>query len=450
MKNKTHKLILTVLTMSTVLAFAACGNTDTAMESEPLETVETAESTETSTLEKESGDGKTESAAKADGTEVLPVTEVSASVTEKTEAESTVDIRQTVSQENFGTGENDKTGGTSGYTYTEMNETMYAKNAVNVRNLPSTNGTKLGRLKKNNEVAVTGRCNETGWYRISYGDGEAFVSDKYLSNEKNSGTAGATNTTSVAKNIGSASTDFLTPEGFLNTNNPIVAAAYAEYGENIAICEDGTVLDASTWQILGHIDGVHSASENSSFLTDGYDRAAAEEVWKCMNEERVAEGRNPLAWDEDIYNFACQRASLLVTDYSHNGCGSYGENIYNSTGLPSSGELIHLSWYLSPGHHANYLDSRYGSGACAVYVYNGSVYAVENFALASVPNEQITGEPENTESELIGEIDNGTYWTASNGVTLFIRSDGLTSVTMSNEHTPEECKAALDEYNASH
>lgn len=148
MKNKTHKLILTVLTMSTVLAFAACGNTDTAMESEPMETVETAESTETSTLEKESGDGKTESAAKADGTEVLPVTEVSASVTEKTEAESTVDIRQTVSQENSGTGENDKTGETSGYTYTEMNETMYAKNAVNVRNLPSTNGTKLGRLKK--------------------------------------------------------------------------------------------------------------------------------------------------------------------------------------------------------------------------------------------------------------------------------------------------------------
>ena len=111
MKNKAQKLILTVLTMSTVLAFAACGNTDTVMESEPMETVETAESTETSTLEKESGDGKTESAAKADGTEVLPVTEVSASVTEKTEAESTVDIRQTVSQENSGTGENDKTGG---------------------------------------------------------------------------------------------------------------------------------------------------------------------------------------------------------------------------------------------------------------------------------------------------------------------------------------------------
>lgn len=111
MKNKAQKLILIVLTMSTVLAFAACGNTDTVMESEPMETVETAESTETSTLEKESGDGKTESAAKADGTEVLPVTEVSASVTEKTEAESTVDIRQTVSQENSGTGENDKTGG---------------------------------------------------------------------------------------------------------------------------------------------------------------------------------------------------------------------------------------------------------------------------------------------------------------------------------------------------
>ncbi len=282
--------------------------------------------------------------------------------------------------------------------------------------------------------------------RIVYDDREAFASDKNLSSEK------ITKTASVTQDTNSASTDFLTPEGYLNPNNPIVAAAYAKYGENIAISEDGTVLDASTWQILGQIDGVPSASENnnSSFLTDGYDRTAAEEVWKCMNEERVAEGREPLAWDEDIYNFACQRAVQLVTDFSHNGCGNYGENIHYRTGIPYSGESIHMSWYYSPAHHANYLDSRYGSGACAVYVYNGSVYAVENFALASASNSQTTEEPENTESELIGEIDNGTYWTASNGVTLFIRGDGMVSVTMSNEHTPEECKVALDEYNTGH
>lgn len=425
MKNTTCKLILMAVTISTVLTFAACGNTDREEVAEDQKIVETTESTETSTPEPES--------APEAITEVLQVTEEA------------VDIATDISPENAGTRE------TAGYTYTEMNETMYAKNSVNVRSLPSTDGEKLGSLKKNNEVTVTGRCKETGWYRITYGDGEAFVSDKYISGERSLETTGATETANVANTTGSGSTDFLTPDGYLNPNNPIVAAAYAKYGENIAISEDGTVLDASTWQILGQIDGVPSASDNnSSFLTDGYDRAAAEEVWKYMNEERIAEGRNPLAWDEDIYNFACQRAQQLVSDFSHNGCGNYGENIHYRTGIPYSGESIHMSWYLSPGHHANYLDSRYGSGACAVYVYKGSVYAVEDFALASGTNPQITSEPENTESELIGEIDNGTNWTASNGVTLFIRSDGLVSVTNSSDHAPEECKAAVDEYYATH
>ncbi len=69
------------------------------------------------------------------------------------------------------------------YTYTDMSKTMYAKSAVNVRSLPSTGGTRLGSLSKNQEVAITGQCNETGWYRISYNGGEGFVSNKYLVDE---------------------------------------------------------------------------------------------------------------------------------------------------------------------------------------------------------------------------------------------------------------------------
>ena len=334
------------------------------------------------------------------------------------------------------------------YTYADLNKTMYAKNSVNVRSLPSTRGTKLGSLKKNNEVTVTGQCNETGWYRIVYGDGEAFVSNKYLSDEKAA-------ETSVAKNTSSGQTDFLTPDGYLNPNNPIVAAAYEKYGENIAICEDGTVLDAATWQVLGKIDGVPGSSSDE---TGSFDRAAAEDVWRYMNEERVSEGLNALEWDENIYNFACQRAQQIVTDFSHNGCGNYGENIEYQGGTTANGWSVHMLWYLSPGHHANYLNSAYGSGACAVYVYNGMIYAVENFALASNSNAQTTSpdaQPDSTneesqqETEVVGEIDYGTTWTASNGVSVFIRSDGLVSVSGAG-HTEEECKAALDEYYAAH
>ena len=345
---------------------------------------------------------------------------------------------------------------TGAYTYADLNKTMYAKSSVNVRNLPATSGTKLGSLKKNNEVTVTGQCNETGWYRIVYDDGEAFVSNKYLSDEKVA-------ETNIAKNINSSQTDFLTPDGYLNPNNPIVAAAYEKYGENIAICEDGTVLDAATWQVLGKIDGVPGSSSDE---TGSFDRAAAEDVWRYMNEERVSEGLNALEWDENIYNFACQRAQQIVTDFSHNGCGNYGENIEYMSAAIANGSTIHSAWYYSPGHHANYLNSAYGSGACAVYVYNGMIYAVENFALASGSNAQTTSpdsqpgsangtgsETTNGESqqetEVVGESDYGTTWTASNGVSVSIRSDGLVSVS-SVGHTEEECKAALDEYYATH
>lgn len=70
------------------------------------------------------------------------------------------------------------------FTFTDLSATMYAKSSVNVRNQPNTDGEKLGGLSRAQEVAVTGQCNETGWYRISYSGGEAFVSDSYLVNEK--------------------------------------------------------------------------------------------------------------------------------------------------------------------------------------------------------------------------------------------------------------------------
>ena len=69
------------------------------------------------------------------------------------------------------------------YTYTDMSATMYATQTVNVRNLPSTDGEKVGSLSANQEVTITGQAS-TGWYRIEYNGGEAYVSDKYLSDTK--------------------------------------------------------------------------------------------------------------------------------------------------------------------------------------------------------------------------------------------------------------------------
>lgn len=69
------------------------------------------------------------------------------------------------------------------FTVVDMSMTMYANQSVNVRSGPSTDYDKLGGLSANDEVKITGQA-DTGWYRIEYKGGEAYVSDSYLVSEK--------------------------------------------------------------------------------------------------------------------------------------------------------------------------------------------------------------------------------------------------------------------------
>ncbi len=60
--------------------------------------------------------------------------------------------------------------------------TMYAISNVNVRASHSTNSEKYEMIAVGTEVSVVGHT-ENGWYQISYGDGFAYISDDYLSEE---------------------------------------------------------------------------------------------------------------------------------------------------------------------------------------------------------------------------------------------------------------------------
>lgn len=101
------------------------------------------------------------------------------------------------------------------FTYTDMSATMYGQKSVNVRSLPTTDGEKIGTLSMNQEVTVTGQCNETGWYRIIFtpqggtsNGSEAFVSNNYLGANKVEVQAeipsgnGGTDTTAASTNDG--------------------------------------------------------------------------------------------------------------------------------------------------------------------------------------------------------------------------------------------------------
>ena len=70
------------------------------------------------------------------------------------------------------------------YTYTYMSATMYASQTVNIRTLPSTDGEKVGSLSANQEINITGQCNETSWYRFEYNGQTAYVSNNYVSDTK--------------------------------------------------------------------------------------------------------------------------------------------------------------------------------------------------------------------------------------------------------------------------
>lgn len=73
---------------------------------------------------------------------------------------------------------------TPAYTYTDLSKTMYAQQSVYIRDLPSMEGNKLGVFTPNQEVAVTGQCNETGWYRIDYNGAIAYVSNDYIADNQ--------------------------------------------------------------------------------------------------------------------------------------------------------------------------------------------------------------------------------------------------------------------------
>lgn len=70
------------------------------------------------------------------------------------------------------------------YTYANLDKTMYAKQSVNVRDLPTADGNKLGGLSYAQEVKVLGQCNETEWYKIEFNGGVGYVSNSYLIDEK--------------------------------------------------------------------------------------------------------------------------------------------------------------------------------------------------------------------------------------------------------------------------
>lgn len=213
----------------------------------------------------------------------------------------------------------------AGYTCTEMTQTMYAKSAVNVRDLPGTDGNKIGSLKASEEIAVTGKCDQTGWYRFELNGTTGYVSDKYIVSEKP-----AANTVAAAGNNNTAG----------NTTQQNTAAPAA------------TPTPAQT-----------TTTGTTDTSGEYFDRAMAEQVFALVNEERVANGIPALIWSEDMYNIAVQRC---YENDAHEGVRAGTTENYSEG--QQTAEEIYQSWHDSPGHHDTYMRPNYVYSAVAVRI----------------------------------------------------------------------------------
>ena len=119
------------------------------------------------------------------------------------------------------------------YTYTDMSATMYATQTVNIRTLPSTDGEKVGSLSANDEIAITGQCNETSWYRFEYNGSTAYVSNNYVSDSKIEVAAAepaASIEAAPAQETASAGTSSGVPAGVLDVTT-LPREQWLDYGE---------------------------------------------------------------------------------------------------------------------------------------------------------------------------------------------------------------------------
>lgn len=289
MKHRTHKLaakaVATILCAALMLT--ACGSKETTSNETAVTETTSVESTEMTSTEAAVAEPTAEPAETPTESEAAPT---------ETPAESPAPaVEPTAAPVETAD---------AGYTYSELNQTMYAKSAVNVRDLPSTDGKKIGSLKASQEITVTGKCDQTGWYRFDLNGTTGYVSDKYIVSEKPVSNVAANTTTAGNSNTAGNTTT--------NSSEPY------------------------------------------------FDRAMAEQIFALVNADRVANGLNALEWSEDDYNIAMQRC---CEDDGHNSMrGGTSENY--AFGYTSAQDA-YQGWHDSTGHRNNYLNATYTKSAVA-------------------------------------------------------------------------------------
>ena len=319
MKHRTHKLAAKAVAaiLCAALMLTACGSKETT-------------SNETASTETTSA-----TATEATSVESTEMTTTEAAV-EPTEAPTETPAESPAPAVEPTAAPVETTAVSTGYTYSELNQTMYAKSAVNVRDLPSTDGKKIGSLKASQEITVTGKCDQTGWYRFDWNNTTGYVSDKYIVSEKP--------VSNVTANTGNSNT------------------AGNQYASNTVDDTFGITEEQIENFMKTHGDGATGNTTTTTSKDAYFDRTMAEQVFAMVNAERSAAGIPELTWSEDLYNLAVKRCNA---NDEHAGATT-AENYQAGEPDEVSASFIHQKWHDSQGHYNNYMDSRHVAGAVAI------------------------------------------------------------------------------------
>lgn len=278
------KLLVTmcILTMATGLTgCAGCGSEKPAQGTEAMESTEQVEDTE--------------------------ATEQVIEATEEVEMESTEDVlmeaTEEVEMESTETAEQE-----AEFQVTERSAVKYAKSSVNTRKGPSTDYEKVGSLSKNQKVTVTGQA-DNGWYRIDVNGTEAYVSNKYLVDEKvaentgkttgNSASTGTGTTTDNTAATGNSDNTAATGSGN-NTGSTNAASGNNNNGNtgNTNASTGGNVVTPSTPEVNQQPSTDSTAdSGNSEGLTPDQQAAREEEEARKQSTANLLEGAEMVGGD---------------------------------------------------------------------------------------------------------------------------------------------------------
>lgn len=399
MKHRTHKptakAVATILCAALMLT--ACGSKETTSNETAVTETTSVESTEITTTEATVAEPTVEPTVEPTEAPTEAPTETATAPTEEPTA---APVETTAAAD-------------AGYTYSEVSQTMYAKSAVNVRDLPNTDGKKIGSLKASQEITVTGKCDQTGWYRFELNNTTGYVSDKYIVSEKPVANTVAANTTKAG-----------------NSNT-----AGNQYASNTVDDTFGITEEQIENFMKTHGEGATGNTTTTTNKDAYFDRAMAEQVFTMVNAERSAAGIPELTWSEDLYNLAVERCNA---NDEHAGATT-AENYQAGEPGEVSASFIHQKWHDSQGHYNNYMDSRHVAGAVAIkripvnmggLAVNDTIVAYEVFtnadsSVASCTEPVVT---ENTEAAAPKTADENTGASSSNvgwSMTPPTQEDGL-------------------------